>query len=98
MGNNSTNILLRQPFPQVGLRLPGDFIKVNKEGICFKITSETALATGTRRIVAVSGPEAIKLFQSRFGIVKTLSEIYKAKPEEVLEAVTKQQENYSSDR
>ena len=40
MGNNSTNILLRQSFPQVGLRLPGDFIKVNKEGICFKITSD----------------------------------------------------------
>ncbi|MFH1831310.1 MAG: alanine--tRNA ligase, partial [bacterium] len=30
---------------------------------CFKITSDSTLGTGTRRITAVTGPEALKLFQ-----------------------------------
>ena len=41
---------------------------------CFKITSDIALAAGTRRMVAITGPEALKLFQQTFTTVKKLSE------------------------
>ncbi|MCK4517304.1 alanine--tRNA ligase, partial [Candidatus Babeliales bacterium] len=59
---------------------------------CFKITSEVALASGTRRIVGVTGPKAVKLFQQSFATVKSLSELFKSKPEEVVASVAKQTE------
>ncbi|MCF7899374.1 alanine--tRNA ligase, partial [Candidatus Babeliales bacterium] len=59
---------------------------------CFKILSEAALSSGVRRITAITGPVAIKTFQQDFSIIKNLSEIFKTKPEEVLQAVNKQQE------
>lgn len=58
----------------------------------FKIIESTALSAGHRRIVAVTGPGAIDLFQDTFATVKTLSQDYKVKREEVLETVTKQKE------
>ena len=58
----------------------------------FKITESTALSAGHRRIVAVTGPGAIELFQETFSIVKTLSQEYKVKREEVLDVVSKQKE------
>lgn len=61
---------------------------------CFKIISETALSTGTRRIVGVTGPEAVKLFQQTFSCVKKLGEDFKVKFEEVYDAVTRTQEQY----
>ncbi len=61
---------------------------------CFKIVAETALATGTRRIAGVTGPEAIRLFQQTHTTVKKLSEEFKAKPEEVLAAVKKLQQSH----
>ena len=57
----------------------------------FKIASEAALSTGVRRIVAITGPEAIKTFRQGFNTVKKISEMFSAKPEEVLEVVEKQQ-------
>lgn len=57
----------------------------------FKIVSETALSTGVRRIVAITGPEAINTFRQNFSSVKKLSEKFKVKPEEVVLAVEKQQ-------
>ena len=59
----------------------------------FKIVSETALSTGVRRIVAITGPEAINTFRQSFSFVKSLSEKFKVKPEEVIAAVEKQQNN-----
>jgi alanyl-tRNA synthetase len=56
---------------------------------CCKIISETALSSGTRRIVAVTGPEALKLFQQTYATIKKLSEEFKVKPEEVYAAVAK---------
>jgi len=56
----------------------------------FKILSDTALATGTRRMVAVTGTKALELFQQCYKDVKTISERFKVKPEQVLEAVTRQ--------
>jgi len=60
----------------------------------FKITSDVALATGTRRLVAITGPEALKLFQQSFSTIKKLSEEFKAKQEDVLSSVQKLQQNY----
>ena len=58
----------------------------------FKITESTALSAGHRRIVAVTGPQAITLFQDVFATVKTLSQDYKVKREEVLDIIVKQKE------
>ncbi len=56
--------------------------------------AETALATGTRRIVGVTGPEAVKLFQQTFNCVKKLGEDFKVKFDEVYDAVKRSQEQY----
>lgn len=61
---------------------------------CFKITSETALSTGTRRIQAITGPQAVAMFQQTFDVVKKLSEKFKVKFENVSDAVTKLQEQH----
>jgi alanyl-tRNA synthetase len=57
---------------------------------CFKIVSDTALATGTRRMVAVTGPRAIELYQQCYRDMKTISEQFKVKIDGAVEAVTKQ--------
>jgi alanyl-tRNA synthetase len=58
----------------------------------FKITESTALSAGHRRIFAMTGPGAIDLFQETFNSIKSLSQDYKVKREEVLDAVIKQKE------
>lgn len=58
----------------------------------FKITEVSALSAGNRRIVAVTGPKAVELMQHNFNTVKTLSQEFKAKPEEVIAAVEKQKD------
>ena len=59
---------------------------------CFKITEETALSVGQRRIFAVTGKKAIELFQDNFDTVKNLSQEFKVQPHEVVQAVEKQRE------
>jgi len=65
---------------------------VNRTGDigCFKIIEVGALSAGSRRIVAVTGPKAIELFQTDFTIVKNLSQEFKVKTEEVVESILKQ--------
>jgi alanyl-tRNA synthetase len=58
----------------------------------FKITESVALSAGHRRIVAVTGPRAIDLFQDTFNAIKSLSQDYKVKREDVLDAIAKQKE------
>lgn len=58
----------------------------------FKITSDTALSTGTRRITAVTGRKALSLFQDTFGICKHTSERFKTTFEEIIPALDRQQE------
>ncbi len=58
----------------------------------FKITESVALSAGHRRIFAVTGPKAIGLFQDTFNTIKILSNEYKVKKEDVLEAIIKQKD------
>ena len=53
----------------------------------FKITSEISIATGIRRIVAVTGTGAAKLFRETFNTVKTLSLRFKCGSAEVADGV-----------
>ena len=57
-----------------------------------KITEVSALSAGHRRIVAVSGPGALELFQQTFAAVKQLSQEFKVQPEQVAQAILKQRE------
>lgn len=57
----------------------------------FKIVSDVALSTGTRRMVAITGTEAVKSYQLTFDITKTLSNQFKVKQEEVLGAIERLQ-------
>jgi alanyl-tRNA synthetase len=72
----------------------GNHVKQIGDIGCFKIESEAALASGVRRIVAVSGPQSVKLFQQSHGIVKKLCELFKAKTDEIIDDVEKQQQLY----
>lgn len=58
----------------------------------FKITDSVSLSAGHRRIFAVTGPGALTLFQESFDVTKHLSQDFKVKREEVLDAVAKHKE------
>ncbi|MBU1007599.1 alanine--tRNA ligase [Candidatus Dependentiae bacterium] len=72
----------------------GTHVRVTGEIGLFKITSDAALATGTRRITAVSGPGAVALLQEAFSIVKTLGEQYKVKSSDICDSIERQQAQY----
>ncbi|MCK5632177.1 alanine--tRNA ligase [bacterium] len=59
---------------------------------CFKIVEVSALSAGHRRIIAVTGPKALELFQQGFNDIKTLGQQFKVQKEEVVPAVEKQAE------
>lgn len=59
---------------------------------CFKITSSSALATGVRRLTAVTGFGALNLFQGMFQTVQELATHFKVQTAEVRSAVAKQEE------
>lgn len=58
----------------------------------FKITEVSALSAGNRRIVAVTGPAAIELFQDTFNALKSLGTEFKVPINQVREAIAKQKE------
>ncbi len=58
----------------------------------FKITEVAALSAGNRRIVAVTGPAAINLFQESFNTTKALSQEFKVTQNDVLQAVNRQKD------
>ncbi len=58
----------------------------------FKITEVSALSAGNRRIVAVTGPKAVELFQDTFNALKTLGTEFKVPIDQVGQAVIKQKE------
>ncbi len=54
----------------------------------FKITDETAVASGIRRIEAITGHAAIERIQQQAAQLKNLSSMFNVKPESVTESVT----------
>lgn len=56
---------------------------------CFKIIEVSALSAGHRRIVAVTGPQALNLFQESFNDLKKLSQTFKVQRDEVVGTVQK---------
>ncbi len=54
----------------------------------FKIVSETGIASGVRRIEAVSGPAILDYLNVRERVVRDLSDRFKVKPEELPDRIT----------
>ncbi len=63
---------------------------------CFKITEVTALSAGNRRLVALTGPKAIELYQQVFSIIKNAAQDFKVKIEDVPQALHKQKDELKS--
>lgn len=57
-----------------------------------KIVEISALSAGHKRIVAVTGPKALELFQANFGIVKTLCQEFAVQKEDLVSVVLKNKE------
>jgi alanyl-tRNA synthetase len=60
---------------------------------CFKITEVSALSAGNRRLVAVTGPKAVELFQDTFSLSKELCHEFRVQQHEILTALHKQKES-----
>lgn len=71
----------------------GTHVHATGEIGCFKIIEVSALSAGNRRITALTGPKAIDLFQQDFNTIKSLSQEFKIKPEEIYATILKQKEN-----
>lgn len=72
----------------------GTHVRATGDIGCFKITEVTALSAGQRRLVALTGPQAIAEYQECFSITKTLSQEFKVQQAEILAAIEKQREQY----
>ncbi|MEH1930806.1 alanine--tRNA ligase [Nostoc sp.] len=76
-------------FPSVSMELCGGTHVSNTAEIgVFKIISEAGVASGVRRIEAVSGPAILDYLDLRDKIVKDLSDRFKVKPEELPDRIT----------
>ncbi|MEH1912211.1 MAG: alanine--tRNA ligase [Nostoc sp.] len=76
-------------FPSVSMELCGGTHVSNTAEIgVFKIISEAGVASGVRRIEAVSGPAILDYLELRDKIVKDLSDRFKVKPEELPDRIT----------
>jgi alanyl-tRNA synthetase len=76
-------------FPQVSMELCGGTHVSNTAEIgVFKIISEAGVASGVRRIEAVSGLAVLDYLNLRDKVVKDLSDRFKVKPEELPERIT----------
>jgi alanyl-tRNA synthetase len=74
--------------PGVSMELCGGTHVQNTAEIgLFKIVSEIGVAAGIRRIEAIAGTAVLEYLNLREGIVRDLSDRFKAKPEEVLDRV-----------
>lgn len=76
-------------FPSVSMELCGGTHVSNTAEIgVFKIVSEAGVASGVRRIEAVSGPAILDYLNVRDKVVKDLSDRFKVKPEELPDRIT----------
>ncbi|MFM1812667.1 MAG: alanine--tRNA ligase, partial [Cyanobacteriota bacterium] len=74
--------------PGVSMELCGGTHVANTAEIgLFKITSESGVAAGIRRIEAVAGPAVLAYLNERDAVVKQLGERFKAQPAEIVERV-----------
>lgn len=70
----------------------GTHVRATGDIGCFKITELTALSAGQKRIVAFTGPQAIKLFQHNYATIKQLSTDFKVPTDHVETAIAKHRE------
>ncbi|MEA5565797.1 alanine--tRNA ligase [Anabaena sp. UHCC 0399] len=76
-------------FPDVSMELCGGTHVSNTAEIgVFKIIAEAGVASGVRRIEAVSGPAILDYLNVRDKVVKDLSDRFKVKPEELPDRIT----------
>jgi alanyl-tRNA synthetase len=76
-------------FPSISMELCGGTHVSNTAEIgVFKIISEAGVASGVRRIEAVSGPAILDYLNLRDKVVKDLSDRFKVKPEELPDRIT----------
>ncbi|WP_341526746.1 alanine--tRNA ligase [Nostoc sp. UHCC 0302] len=76
-------------FPSVSMELCGGTHVSNTAEIgVFKIISEAGVASGVRRIEAVSGPAILDYLNIRDKVVRDLSDRFKVKPEELPDRIT----------
>jgi alanyl-tRNA synthetase len=74
--------------PGVSMELCGGTHVANTAEIgVFKITGESGVAAGIRRIEAVAGPAVLAYLKEREAVVKPLAERFKAQPGEIVERV-----------
>jgi alanyl-tRNA synthetase len=84
-------------FPSVSMELCGGTHVSNTAEIgVFKIISEAGVASGVRRIEAVSGPAILDYLNLRDKVVKDLSDRFKVKPEELPDRITSLQSELRS--
>jgi alanyl-tRNA synthetase len=75
-------------FPGVSMELCGGTHVSNTAEIgLFKITAESGISAGVRRIEAVAGPSVLEYLNLRDQVVRELCDRFKAKPEELTERV-----------
>lgn len=70
----------------------GTHVRATGDIGCFKITESTALSAGQRRLVAVTGPQALALYQKTYATLKGLGQEFKVPLEQVTSAIEKQKE------
>ena len=65
----------------------GTHLKSTGEVGVFKIIEESALAAGQRRLVAITGINALEIFQQNFNNIKKISQELKSKSEDIFASV-----------
>lgn len=70
----------------------GTHVKATGNIGCFKITNNSSLSAGVRRITAVTGIKALELFQHDFDMIKVIAQEGKVQHEEALQVFVKQEE------